>query len=299
MVRVLVERGHEVVGLVRDERGREAVAARGGVPKEADLFDADALAHVANGCEVIVHAATAIPSGSRPKPEDFALNDRIRREGTRSLAECAARIGARRLVLQSIVWVAAPPHGGAFDETSPPHPTPVTASALDAERILGECAERDGYTAAALRCGWFYASDAVHTRGLGAALLHRKALIVGGGRAVWSPLHIDDAAAAFAAAVESDRAGLWHVVDDEPVTVREFLTAFAERLGAQPPRRVPVWLARLLAGRYLADFMTSSMETNNEAFRRDFDWAPRFPSYREGLDQVVTAWQDEGWVGVR
>jgi nucleoside-diphosphate-sugar epimerase len=94
---------------------------------------------------------------------------------------------------------------------------------------------------------------------------------------------------------EGNRNGLWHVVDDQNVTVKELFTNFAERLGAPTPRRVPVWLARLIAGPLAVSLFTSPMRTSNARFRKDFDWSPRFPTYKEGLDQVVQAWKAEGF----
>jgi nucleoside-diphosphate-sugar epimerase len=39
--------------------------------------------------------------------------------------------------------------------------------------------------------------------------------------------------------------GIYNIVDDDPTPVREMVPAIAELLGAKPPRRVPVWLARI------------------------------------------------------
>src|SRR5689334_9715480 len=85
LIRQFRGRGHEVLGLARDPRGEQAIGSLGGAPRRADLFDAEALARAAEGAEVVVHAATAIPVKTRTRPEDWALNDRIRREGTRAL----------------------------------------------------------------------------------------------------------------------------------------------------------------------------------------------------------------------
>ena len=59
---------------------------------------------------------------------------------------------------------------------------------------------------------------------------------------------IADAADATVAAVERGAPGVYNVVDDEPATVATWLPYLAETLGAKKPMRVPVWLARMLAG---------------------------------------------------
>ena len=76
----------------------------------------------------------------------------------------------------------------------------------------------------------------------------RQFPIVGDGGGIWSWIHLDDAAAATVLALEHDGPAIYNIVDDEPAPVREWLPVLAQALGAKPPRRVPVWLARLIAG---------------------------------------------------
>ena len=72
--------------------------------------------------------------------------------------------------------------------------------------------------------------------------------MVGGGGGVWSFIHVEDAAEATVAALERGSPGIYNVVDDDPAPVSEWLPAIAESVGAKPPRRLPRWLGRLLAG---------------------------------------------------
>lgn len=299
LVRQFAGRGHAVVGLARNEEGRRLVESLGGEARPGDIFDADSLAAAAAGAEVVIHAATAIPTKPKTTPRDWEMNDRIRREGTRALAECAARAGARLYLQQSVVWVARPEDGSPFDEDSAPRPAPLYRSAHDAERIAREAGARGGFAVAVLRCGGFYSADAGHTRALGRGLLERKIPVIGGGEAVWAALHADDAATAFVAAAEAGKAGLWHITDDQPAPVGELLAEFARRLGAKPPRRAPAWLARLVAGRNAVEFFTKSTRTSNARARRDLGWSPRYPSFREGLAQIVSAWEAEGFAAPR
>jgi nucleoside-diphosphate-sugar epimerase len=289
-------RNHSVIGLVRSSQGEQIVQSFGGESRWGDLFDTDTLARAAEGANVVIQAATSIPNKRRLAPSDFEMNNRIRRDGTRALTTCAAKIGAQLYLQQSIVWVVQPSDGSAFNEDSPTSPNPVTLSAVEGEAIAREAGERFGFNVSVLRCGWFYSADSSHTRIMGEELFRRRMPIIGKGNAIKSLLHIDDAASAFITAAETNQGGLWHIVDDYPVTMAELLTGFAARLGAPPPRHVPAWLARLVAGRYLVSFLTSSIRTSNARFRREFGWAPRFPSFNEGLDQVITAWKSEGFL---
>src|SRR5207249_3125765 len=69
----------------------------------------------------------------------------------------------------------------------------------------------------------------------------------------------------------------------------------ATRLGTRPPRRLPRLLVRLALGRYTAALLTSSFPTSSARFRSDFRWQPAYPTFAEGLDEVVAAWKAEGF----
>ncbi|WP_267641331.1 NAD-dependent epimerase/dehydratase family protein [Haloarchaeobius amylolyticus] len=295
LVESCTDRGHEVVGLTRDDRGDAIVRERGGEPHRGDVFDRDSLVAGAAGADVLVHAATKIPIDDADEA-DWALNDRVRREGAENLVAAARDVDADRLVLQSIVWVARQPDGSVFDESAAPHPDRSTQSALDAERIVEQGAEDHGFDPVVLRGGYFYAHDTAHTRLFAERLRNRRLPIIGRGLlgredAELSFVHVDDAARAFAAAVEGDATGTFHVVDDEPRTFADFLRAFAHRLDAPEPRRVPAWLARLLIDDNFVRLLTRPMPTTNDRLRRAFDWEPRYPTIEEGLDQVVDRWR--------
>jgi nucleoside-diphosphate-sugar epimerase len=294
LVSGFAERGHEVVGMARDERGDGTVRERGGTPVRGDVLDRGSVVAAADGADVVVHAATAIPTARKPSEADWERNDRVRLEGARNLVAAATEVGADRFLLQSVVWVARQPDGSPFDEASDPHLDRSTRSALESERLLG-AAEGD-FDPVVLRGGWFYAPDAAHTRRFGRDLQGGRLPVVGGGLlgrrdARLSFVHVDDAAAAFLAAAEGSATGTFHVVDDESVTLAAFLRAFADRLDAPEPSRVPGWLARPFVGEHTVRLLTTPMPTSNDRLREAFDWEPRYPTYREGLDAVITAWE--------
>lgn len=295
----LADRGHDVVGLVRDDAGERLVADRGGEPRRGDVLDPEGLEEaIDDDVETVIHAATAIPGSTKPSDDEWARNDRVRREGAENLL-AAAPDDLAQVVFPSVVWLARQPDGAAFDETAERHPDRATRSAAAVEDLLAERAETEGFAAATLRLGFLYAPDARDTREWGRRLLDGDMPIVGGGLlgrrdAELSLVHADDAAAALVAAVERDAAGVYHVVDDGPVTVAALLRTFADLLDAPEPSRLPGWLARLFVGSVAADLFTSPMPTTNEKARRELGWEPAHPTYREGLRQIVETWERDG-----
>ena len=120
------------------------------------------------------------------------------------------------------------------------------------------------------------------------AVRKRQVPVIGGGTGVWSFIEITDAAAATLAAVGRGAPGVYNVVDSDPAPVAEWLPYLAEILGAKPPRRVPAWLGRLLAGEFVVAQMTSSRGYSNEKAKKELGWEPRYGSWREGF---------RAWVG--
>jgi nucleoside-diphosphate-sugar epimerase len=135
-----------------------------------------------------------------------------------------------------------------------------------------------------LRYGGFYgpgtaislAPDAV----MAMLIRKRRFPIIGDGGGVFSHVHIEDAAAATA---RSTTPGVYNVVDDEPAPVREWLPVLASALDAKPPRRIPRWLGRLLAGEAPAVMMTAVRGASNAKAKRELGWQLRYPSWRQGF----------------
>ena len=124
------------------------------------------------------------------------------------------------------------------------------------------------------------------------ALRKRQLPIIGRGEAMWAMIHTDDAASAYVAAAEKPANGVWHIVDNELVEIRVFLNEFAALLQAPAPRRIPLWLAKWFADEQAVSYLTKSTRTSNVRFRGDFEWSPRYPTYREGLQQIIAAWKN-------
>jgi nucleoside-diphosphate-sugar epimerase len=138
-----------------------------------------------------------------------------------------------------------------------------------------------------LRYGWFYGPGTYYGEGgsMAADVRKRRFPVVGSGSGLFSFIHTDDAADATVAAVERGAPGVYNVVDDEPAALRDWVPAYAEAIGAPPPRRVPVWLARLVAGK-MANSMNVQPGASNAKAKRELRWEPRWRSWREGFREA-------------
>ncbi len=294
LVPQLVAEGHEVVGMTRTPSRQEALCAMGARPVVADALDPDAVARAVAEAEpeVIVHQLTALSGRLDLRHADrfFAMTNRLRTEGTDHLLAAGRAVGARRVVAQSYAgWPNARTGGPVKDETDPfdSDPPRKLRAALAAIRHLEQAVT--GITwgeGLVLRYGGFYGPGTSLSLEPGAAMVEpirrRQFPLIGDGGGVWSFVHIEDAAATVAA-VERGPSGIYQIVDDEPAPVREWLPVLAEALGAKPPRRVPRWLGRLLAGEAATVMMTEVRGASNAKAKRELGFQPRWPSWRLGF----------------
>jgi 2-alkyl-3-oxoalkanoate reductase len=295
LVPQLVAAGHDVTGMTRSEAKVDLVRELGATPALADALDAEAVGRAVAEAEpeVVVHQLTALGGQlDMRKPEvAFAETNRLRTEGTDHLLAAARAVGTRRFVAQSFGgWPGARTGGPVKTEADPfdPDPPAEMRSTLDAIRYLeGAVTGTEGIEGLALRYGGFYGpgtSISLSPVGEHVEMIRkRKFPVVGHGTGIWSFIHIDDAAAATVAAIERGEPGIYNVSDDEPAAVADWLPALAKAVGAKPPRRVPRWLGRLLAGEVLTTMMTEIRGASNAKAKRELAWHLRFPSWRDGF----------------
>ena len=293
LVPMLVEAGHTVTGMTRSPGKAEALRSAGAEPVVADALDAPAVEAAVREAEpdVVVHELTALSSLGSPRNLDkaFAQTNRLRTEGTDNLLAGARAAGARRFVAQSFGgWPYAREGGAVKSEDDPLDPDPPKAAreTLAAVKHLEDAVlGAENIEGVVLRYGGFYGPDtSIAENGQHLELVRKRRFpVVGDGGGVWSLVHIDDAAAATHAAIERGAPGIYNVVDDEPAPIADWVPALADSVGAEPPRRVPVWLARVVSGELGVVMMTDIRGASNAKAKRELGWEPRYPSWREGF----------------
>jgi nucleoside-diphosphate-sugar epimerase len=288
----LLEAGHDVTAMTRREDRAAALREAGAVPAVCDVFDAERLREAVQRAQpdVVLHELTDLPPAIDPRKmeKQLAGNDRIRTEGTRNLVAASVAAGVGRIVAQSIAFAYAPTGDGLkheddelWDEARWPW-----SRSIEALHELEEAAtQTEGISGLALRYGFFYGPGSAYASGgfYEREVRRRRFPVVGKGSGTFSFIHVDDAADATLAAVERGAPGIYNVVDDEPAPMRDWLPVYAEAIGAKPPRRVPRFLARMLAGEYAVGLATDLRGASNERAKAEFGWAPRHASWRQGF----------------
>jgi nucleoside-diphosphate-sugar epimerase len=295
LVPMLIAEGHEVVGMTRTPAKEDLIRQMGARPAVADALDPEAVAQVVAEAdpEVVIHQLTVIDAGAVTRSIDktFAETNRLRTEGTDHLLGAARAVGAKRFIAQSFAgWPFERTGGPIKTETDPLQDSPPKSvgKTLGAIRYLEETVTgAEGIEGIALRYGGFYGPGTslnIDPDGEQIQQIRKRRFpIVGAGGGIWSFVHIADAASATAAALHRGRTGVYNVVDDEPAPVRVFLPEMAKIIGAKPPRRIPRWVGRLLAGEGMTIMMTEVRGASNEKAKRELGWELRYPSWRQGF----------------
>jgi nucleoside-diphosphate-sugar epimerase len=288
----LVAAGHEATGMSRSDERAERIREAGAKAVVADVFDEDRVRSVMAEAspDVVVHQLTSLPDRLDFRDQSiYDATNRVRGEGTRILIESARAAGARRLVAQSIAFIYAPQGDWVKDENAPlleDAPGGFGEGARVVREMERAVVGADGLV---LRYGFFYGPGTYYASDGSSAedVRKRKQPIVGKGTGTFSFIHVDDAADATVTAVERGAPGVYNVVDDEPAPLREWLPRYAEVVGAKKPRRIPLWLARLVAGKGVALFATELRGASNAKAKRELGWEPSHPTWRQGFRESL------------
>jgi nucleoside-diphosphate-sugar epimerase len=287
VIRLLAREGHRVRALSRSDSNDELLSRLGAEPVRGELWDEPGMCDALAGCDAVLHLATRVPPRSRAThPDAWAENIRIRVEGTRILANAALAARASVFIYPSLAFLYRDSGDAWIDaETAAVEGGMVFDSTLQAEdevrRITGA-----GGRGIVLRMGYFYGPEAESSLDTLALARRGAAVLAGPGDAFYPSIWVDDAASAVQAALRHAPAGVWDVVDDEPLPRRELARAVADAAGRPFVVRPPMWLLKIVGGRDTA-FMGRSHRVSNRRFKAATGWAPRVRDARQGWDRIA------------
>jgi nucleoside-diphosphate-sugar epimerase len=259
----LIERGHQVRTIARKPEQVKQLQRLDVDAVLGDILDAESLKRAITGCEVSLHLATAIPKPGGT--QDWAPNDRIRREGTTNLLTACQHAGVRRYIQQSTSFLYQYQTGVLSDETTPLEPNPFLQSTLDMEELV----KASPLDWSILRGGFFYGPNTFEDAWR-EALRQGTLPLPGDGSGQLSLIHqVDMATAVVLTAEKASARSIYNVVDDSPVTYKELFNYMAALVGGPSPASGgPLFLPPFAC--------------RNDRLKA-LGWAPAYPSYRSGL----------------
>ena len=292
LVPQLVEAGHQVTAITRSEDKLSMLGDLGAKAVLCNVFDAERLGTVVARAEpdAVINQLTDLPQSLSPRKlgEYYAANNRVRREGTMNLLDAARGAGVHRFLVQGSAYWYAPTGGAVKTEDAPLYldaPAPIGPAVQTMKLVEDAVLSAEGLEGIILRYGMFYGPGTWYAKGgdVGRQVRKWRYPMIGKGEGIYSFVHVDDAAAATMAALEGARPGVYNIVDDDPATAAEWMPVYAEALGARRPPRVPAFIARLIAGRALVEWMLGLRGASNQRIKEALEWRPHYESWRQGF----------------
>ncbi|MEI4830687.1 NAD(P)-dependent oxidoreductase [Bacillus sp. FJAT-53711] len=265
LIPLLVQEGHKVFGMIRDESQARAIIKMGAKPVIADAFDRDAVftALQESQPDVVIHQITSLSGGSSVD------NAKIRIEGTENLVDAAKSAGVKQMIAQSISWAYEPGEGPATEEEmldiTAPYPRKTTIEGI--MKLEEKVSQMPEFVI--LRYGTLYGPGTWYAKdGIFADQVRRQEIAATDG--VVSFLHVDDAARASLLALEWP-SGSVNIVDDHPASGNVWLPVYVSTIGAPHP-----------------SIQTGSNRgergASNTKARKEYGWEPIHSSWSNGFE---------------
>jgi nucleoside-diphosphate-sugar epimerase len=275
----LLDHGHEVTALVRDDARAQIVAAAGARPAVVDLYDGRAVVSLLSDADGAIHLAS--PGDETAHDLDTAVVD--------AAIEAFDGTGKPYLHITG-AWVY-----GANPSISEKSPIDAPAMVSWKEPIAQRVLDAGDVRGVVIAPGVAYGDGGGGVPGLLLGSPRDDAgnlIMLGTGRQHWATVHVADLADFFRRALEDDSARGHYVVGDglNP-TVAELTEAAAVAAGA--PGAVPGSddEARERLGAYFAEILLLDQGTDAAKARAELGWQPSHPglvdefrngSYRNG-----------------
>ncbi|MEY9933201.1 nucleoside-diphosphate-sugar epimerase [Catenulispora sp. GP43] len=273
----LLQAGHQVVGLARNDAAAERIAARGAEVHRGDVFDPDSYLDAVAAADGVIHLAYdhSFTDMAAAAAEDLRV--------VRAMGERLAGTGKPLVATTGTLMLAmrAPGVLGLEEHALPGGPR------IDTENALVALAER-GVRTSVVRLAPLIHSDLDH-HGFGPTLIRVArekgvAGYLGDGANRWPALNTRDAARIYRLALESAPGGTrLHGVESEGYTFREIAETIGKRLGV-PTASIPADEAAAHFG-FLGGLVGLDNPTSNEFTRKTLGWEPEHVGLIEDLEQ--------------
>jgi len=286
IVKVLLQRGHAVVGLVRDAKKGKALEQLGVTLVVGDMLEPASYERVVPTVDSVIHAAQYPIQGrfTQQKVKQMEQADKLM---TQVLSQ-ACLLHEKKFLYTSSSLTYGDHADSWITEQSPLDAPPIAEGHEQLVKTLLTLHQEQQLRVIIIAPGWVYGAGGLFKQSFYDTLQKGQLRVFGAGKNYWSPIHVDDLAAAYALAVESEAYGeVYNVVDEQPLRHREIVHLFTDALEVKRVGSMPLWILKLLLGGPLVDSLAISFRVKNEKVKQALGWQPRYGTFNEGIPEVV------------
>ena len=292
LIPTLVKLGHQVSGLVRSDDSAKHIRALGAKAVIGDIYTPDKWINEAAQANVLVQLGAVVP----PKKSNnkwLQMGVSLNSAACEGLIEAAERGGnCKAFITSSGVSVVGDYGEEWITESTPKIETPLTIYWGPNEEYVFK-ARQKGINAISFRFGQIYGSNPNGTFAKFFLKMAEKKQFryMGKGDNFFPFVHIKDAVDAIIKAGDNpNNEPILHIVDDRPIRLKESVTALLAAFD-QKAKSVPIWLARIIAGKPVVKGFSGSSRMKNDLARKSLDWKPQYPSFIDEIENVVREYQ--------
>ena len=222
VIKALRERDHEVVGLVRDVNKGHVLEPLGVTLVVGDMLKPASYEEVVPTVDAVIHTAQYGVQGrfTRKKFDQVEQADVLM---TRTLSQACLAHGKKLLYTSGVFNYGD--HGDEWiTEQTPLHPSPLGEAHTKMVEELLPLYREQHLRVILLSPGFVYGPGGLFKQSFYDTFQKGQLRIFGKGQNYWSIIHVDDLAAAYALAVESEAYGeTYNIIDDQPLRLRDFV----------------------------------------------------------------------------
>jgi nucleoside-diphosphate-sugar epimerase len=266
------------------------LASQGASTIALDLFDREAINRAVAGQDAVANLATAIPRSGLGMffRSAWKETDRIREHFSALVVDEAVKAGVRTFIQESFAPIYVDAGDRWVTEADATRPVRYNQTTLKAEASAERFA-RHGGRGLVLRFAYFYGPNDRFTEDVFRYGARGWLPLLGSLDAYFSTCHHDDAATAVVAALNLP-SGIYNVVDNDPMTHRQFGEVLSAIAGVPVPKPPPQWLVPLTGS--LGETMARSLRISTAKLRQS-GWQPKHATAREGWEAAYRSFNFE------
>jgi dihydroflavonol-4-reductase len=243
IVRQLVDRGYEVVALVRSPEAAASLLPMGVHLVRGDVTDTNSMREAMRGSDIVFHVAGHVETGD-PDP---GIMEKVNVGGTRKVLNLAQELRIPRIVFSSTISVFGDTRGELVDESyrgEKPASTEHARTKWLAHYQIAEPLMQEGVPIIIVMPGGVYGPGG---KGLIADMMrmfYRRYPIVAGADTVFTFAHVADIAKGHILAAEKGQVGETYILSGPAVPLSDMLDFWTYLTGIKAPKvRVPAIIA--------------------------------------------------------